>query len=645
MISVFTNRTEIEVTTRRLEQMAKYNKIIQYGRQNPSWFIENIFKITLLDFQKYIIMGSWTAERVCWVCSRNSGKTFLGAVYMMTRALLFPYYQINLLNVSARQSQDTFLKMENIAKKQIASLVGSSDVFYNELVRGSGGNDGFLHREQSYTCQLYNGSTITSLVGTPKTIVGKRSNLNIYDEAGKITRELFSLTEPFTTQDVDFKTGADIDLTMVPKSLPNQCLYMSSAEDVSSYLYTMYKDCAKSMMMGRKDKFAIDVNCEIPINPTLKGKPYAPLLKRSVVDAAMRLSEAKALREYYNLFDITGGVDAAITRDVITRNEYRYVPVLGNEKKPGVHYGIFYDPALQRDNSIILVAEYWKDVEKGWMCRIINCVNLIERLANNEKKLLRTTEQLDRLREYMLRYNGDAKDYENLHIFIDPGSGGGGRFYADSLLNDWYDKSGVKHRGIIDLEDETYKKQAYKFPNAVSGVLQLLEATKYKTKMFGEGLEMINQDLVMFPPPPPGNGILQLDDGERKLTPEEMKALIEIDLAKEELVAIRKTKTSAGNIKYDLPPSKDALLVKHDDRAYCCAAATYYLFELRRDDQFNRNSGPALDLSIVYNKSRGVGTQVSTDSGFTFGGGGGGGGRGPFGGRKNPFQGRTPFRR
>ena len=172
MISVYTKQTEIEVTNRRLEQMARYNKIIQYGRQNPIWFIENIFKVTLLDFQKYIIMGMWCAERCVLVCSRNSGKTMVGAIYMMTRGLLFPYYQINLLNISARQSQDTFLKMENIAKKQIASIVGSSDVFYNEVVRSNTGGDGFLHREQSYFCQLYNGSTITSLVGTPKTIVG-----------------------------------------------------------------------------------------------------------------------------------------------------------------------------------------------------------------------------------------------------------------------------------------------------------------------------------------------------------------------------------------------------------------------------------------------------------------------------------------
>ena len=60
MISVYKNSTEIEVTTRRAEIFEKYNKVIQYGRRNPVWFIEEISKVPLLDYQKYIIMNSWT---------------------------------------------------------------------------------------------------------------------------------------------------------------------------------------------------------------------------------------------------------------------------------------------------------------------------------------------------------------------------------------------------------------------------------------------------------------------------------------------------------------------------------------------------------------------------------------------------------
>lgn len=634
MISVYTKQTEIELTTRRLEQMEKYNKIIQFGRQNPVWFCENILKIELLDFQKMVIMNSWNARTVCWVCSRNAGKTFLGAIYIMMRAMLLPYSQIYLLNISARQSQDTFLKMEHIAKKQIGSLVGSSDVFYNELSKNSsGGSDGFLHRDQTYTCTLYNGSTVTSLVGVAKNILGKRSNLNLYDEAGNIPDELFELTEPFTTQNVDFKTGSDVDASLLPAALPNQCIYMSSATGVDSYLYKIYKECAKSMMMGFKDKYAIDISCDIPMAPTLRGKPYTPLLDKSVVETAMNTNEQKALREYYNLFDMTGGIDSVVTRDIITRNERLYVPVMGNEGKEGVHYGIFYDPALQQDNSFVLIAEFFHDANKGWMARLINGINLIERTPSGEKRILRTPEQLAKIRELMLKYNGNNPEYEKLHVFIDPGSGGGGRFYMDDLMREWEDKEGNVHKGIIDMEDETSAKEAWKFPSAVKGVLQVLEANKYKTLMYSDGIEMVHQDLMIFPPPVPGSGKLEMEDGRVvNLTRDEMRALVELDLLKEEIVCIKKSKTPSGNVRFDLPPDKARTM--HDDRAYCLAACSYYLFELRRKEQFAKKK-PKTDLSVLYTKDT-----VNSSSSF-----GKKSSSNPFSGRKNPFAGRHPFGR
>ena len=232
----------------------------------------------------------------------------------------------------------------------------------------------------------------------------------------------------------------------------------------------------------------------------------------------------------------------------------------------------------------------------------------------------------------MLKYNGNAPEYENLHVFIDPGSGGGGRFYIDDLIQDWTDKDGVTHRGIVDMEDETSKKEAWKFPNAVKGVLQILEATKYKNSMYSDGIEMIHQDLIMFPPPVPGSGKLELEDGRIiNLTKDEMRAMVELDMVKEEIVSIKKSKTTAGNIRFALAPDKARNM--HDDRAYCLAACAYYLFELRRKEQYAKKR-PKADLSVLYkdvkgeSQSQSMGRKSSAN---------------PFSGRKNPFAGRRPF--
>jgi len=104
------------------------------------------------------------------------------------------------------------------------------------------------------------------------------------------------------------------------------------------------------------------------------------------------------MREYYNIFDKTGGTDAMIKRYEITRNERDYLPEF--EYRPIAdrsiprHYAICFDPAAQMDNSFALVGEVYRDPQKGWMGRIVNGQNLIDRLPDGTKKPLRTNEQL-----------------------------------------------------------------------------------------------------------------------------------------------------------------------------------------------------------------------------------------------------------
>ena len=90
MISVYQNKTNNNVTLRDYDALKKYIDLIQWGRSNPVQFIEKIFGITLMDYQKWLISESWTKEYVIWACSRNAGKSFLVGVFLMARNLLFP---------------------------------------------------------------------------------------------------------------------------------------------------------------------------------------------------------------------------------------------------------------------------------------------------------------------------------------------------------------------------------------------------------------------------------------------------------------------------------------------------------------------------------------------------------------------------
>ena len=52
MISLYSRKTETDLTIRKKESMDKYVDLIQWGRKNPTKFIEEIFGIQLIDFQK-----------------------------------------------------------------------------------------------------------------------------------------------------------------------------------------------------------------------------------------------------------------------------------------------------------------------------------------------------------------------------------------------------------------------------------------------------------------------------------------------------------------------------------------------------------------------------------------------------------------
>lgn len=589
MLSVYNNLTSIEANPRKIEVMQKYEKLIQWGRQNPTRFIEKIFKIELMDYQKWIILNTWTSEKAVWVCSRNAGKSFLIAVYIMARALLFPKFFVYIMSNTANQAQDTFMKIENIAKHNIASLLGTSDVFFNELVKSNANSDGFTHGASSYDCELYNGSTITSLVGKAQNIVGKRSQLNIYDEAGKIDRDFFALTEPFTTQNMDFKTGGGFDTKVYPKTVPTQNIYASSAEGVDSHLWDMYKDCARNMLMGIPGFFAADINCDLPLRPYINGIEVNPLLKQSEIDAAMRTNEAKALREYYNIFDSSGGSDAAVSRTAIIRNTHRYLPVDRSESE-FKKYIICWDPARANDNSTVLIGEEYQDKNKGYKIKLVNSINLIEVVSPTIKHPLSTPEQIKWFRRIVDLYNGNAPDYNNVEIYLDGGSGGGAKGIEDDLMLDWIDDTGRVRPGMIDPTSKLGEQMIGKFPQAKKCLHIILPNSpiNQRTIMFEALGEMTSQDLIDFPDTDLREEVKILDDGTTKrLTQEEVRALVEIDLLKEEVMAIKKTSTTNGGVAFGLPKNLEKRM--HDDRAYTAILMAWHLSEKRREAFRNKD--------------------------------------------------------
>lgn len=620
-----------DMTTKRYNEKIEFSEFLQWGRRNPSRFTEEIFNVQLMDYQRYLIDSSWTTPFCVWAMSRNGGKSLGASLFVMDKMMLIPNFKAYILAAVGSQSIEMFLKMEAFALKNISSFTNLNDVFQSNVVKSQANSNGWIHNPASYTVRTYGGSQCFTLNGAFDNNRSKRSNLNVYDEAMNAPDELFHTSEPFTTQNSEFKMGKDYDVNDIlaePKPFPNQLLYCSSAGRTDQYFFKKYRECSIRMFAGDKRYFCADISSDVVIGATVHNKIWpVPLLTQEKVDQAMREDKEAALREYKNIFTSEGGDGQIIKRAAIIRSSVTRPPKLKNDDGKSL-WALLYDPARSKDNSVILCTEYYQDSVVGWKMRVQNVVNLIN-LEKKRKTPMTTPNQIKELKNLILAYNGEGcADYENIiSICIDAGSGGAGVNISDFLWEDWEDDNGNMHRGLIDKEYSP--EEAPLYPNAITDKLHLIQPTKYKSEMYKALIEMIDMNLIEWPNEYDNRGYITLmydvdvktgkktlrytDPTEKEvkelakkgidvireqyhLDADEENALKQIDAMKTELVNIYRFKQANGSDRFDLAPDKAGKL--NDDRAYVAAMSAWVLQQLRRETLITRKkSNPSEILS------------------------------------------------
>ena len=626
---IFVRPNLYDMTTKKYREKMDLAEFLQWGRRNPSRFIEEVFNVQLMDYQRYLIDSSWNKPFVAWAMSRNGGKSLLAALFIMAKMLLIPGFKAYILAGVGSQSIELFNKMEQFAMKNIASFTNLNDVFQSNVVKSQANSTGWVHNPASYTVRTYGGSQCFTLNGAFDNNRSKRSNLNVYDEAMNAADELFHTSEPFTTQNAEFKMGKDYnpeDVLAEPTPFPNQLLYCSSAGRTDQYFFKKYREFSVRMFAGDKRYFCADISCDVIINATVHNKLWpVPLLTQEKVDQAMRDDKEAALREYKNIFTSEGGDGQIIKRAAIIRNSVSRPPKLRNEDGLS-KYALLYDPARSADNAVILCAEYYEDPVVGWKMRIQNVVNLLNTMKK-KKTPMTTPNQIKELKRLLLAYNGEGvADYENiLGLYIDAGSGGAGVNISDFLWEDWEDDDGNMHRGLIDKDYSPEEAKLY--PNAITDKMKLLQPTKYKVEMFKALTEMMDMNLIEWPNEYDKRGYItvmydlntktgtktpryaeptekevkelkkhgiEIIREQYSLDSDEEIALQQIDAMKTELVNIYRFKQASGNDRFDLAPDKAKKL--NDDRAYVCAMAAFLLQQLRREHLVTRKKPSSTDI-------------------------------------------------
>lgn len=591
-LTIINKQSNKEISQRKLETYEKYMQIINWGRAYPVEFCSRFMGVELLDLQKYAIYNAWFGEFIAWLESRNAGKSSKLAIYTMLRSLLIPFHATYFLGNTGEQAKETFKKIEKLAKKEIESFAGCTDIFFNELVRNGSTSDGFVHNPASFVCQLFNGANINTLNSDIINIKGKRAHLVCFDEAGWFPDELFVQAENFVNQDENFKLGGNIDLKLEPKGFPRQLMYASSASDTSSEFYKKLKMFSQQMIMGNRKYFCCNFTIDMVMSAKFNGDPYPPLISRDKVEKALSDNHDKAMRELYNKFSADSHEGQILTRrDLLTHTKNR-PPLLCNDTGNRI-FAFAWDSARLSDNSVIAIAEFIHDEEIGWIMDLHNLVSLVD-TSTKKKTPKRIPEQVEDFKDLLLKYNASEKgklDYENIKAVVcDSGAGGqmvGG--VSDYLVEDWIGSDSKKHKGIIDRKHKANETAKNKYPDAVD-IMKLIDPKGNRNAIFDSIEKMVKLGVVTFPAEYDDKDYLYHinDDGTEEkydLSSEEKISLAQIELLKTEIVTMCKYE-NAGNITYNFPPDKRNTM--HDDRVFAFGLLCYYLAQLRHVDVINK---------------------------------------------------------
>ena len=215
-----------------------------------------------------------------------------------------------------------------------------------------------------------------------------------------------------------------------------------------------------------------------------------------------------------------------------------------------------------------------------------------------------------------------SKHYRNIMI----NNKLGGFDIAAFLLNEWVDREGKSHLGLIDEEDTYMKLLMDDYPANINK-LQLFNFKRDKVQAYERTQAAINQGLVMFPKSLNVRNEMEIEetasDGTvslryEKVSFDEMNSLVQIDLAKEEIVAMQKQKRPNGTIVFELSPDAKQKNM-HDDRVDCVAMICNRLMELRAQEALTLEEKPHTAFKDMLEKKMAQGSKNNN----TFGKAGG----------------------
>ena len=286
-----------------------------FYRANPDKFVEDYLHVRLKLFQRIIIVMMFHSTIFVLIACRGLGKTFISAVYIVTRAILYPGTRICIASGTRGQAGETLEKITLILKPLSAELRAE----INEKDSKDNGTKAQI--------VFYNTSVI-QVVTASDNARGKRCNVLLLDEYRLISKETIdTVLRKFLTlrRMPEYSELTEEERKIEYDKEKNLTLYLSSAWLKEHWSYLKCLDTFKAMLDDRRKQFV----CGFPYQLSL----LEGLLDKENVEDEMCETDFSEIRWSMEMDALFWGSDEGAFFDSASIYKTRKIeyPMLPNE--------------------------------------------------------------------------------------------------------------------------------------------------------------------------------------------------------------------------------------------------------------------------------------------------------------------------
>lgn len=296
-----TNQELLEITGYLEEEEAKYH-LYKFLRSNITFTTNLIAGVDLFPFQHLAIKSMLEADYFLGIWSRGMSKSFSTAIYAFLDAIFNQGIQIGILAATFRQSKMIFEKIEDIAKKPEAALLGQC------ITKRSKKND-------QWTLEIGDSKIIALPLGDGSKLRGFRFHRIIIDEFLLMPEHVYNEVilpflsvvqnpterEKFTKMEDQLIASGKMKEEDKKHWPNNKLIALSSASYKFEYLYKVYETFENLILHGSDDIYKDDGN-RVIMHFSYDVAPKALYDQNLLNQSRQTMSQSQFDREFNAIF-------------------------------------------------------------------------------------------------------------------------------------------------------------------------------------------------------------------------------------------------------------------------------------------------------------------------------------------------------